>query len=76
MNENKHYLEHIDDTPFFWLADTWWMGLVKRLGWPEDFQLLTADHISKGFTVIHIVAGLYPDMPSFDPGRLVKNPYL
>jgi len=29
--------------------------------------LLTADRISKGFTVIQIVAGLYPDMPPFDP---------
>jgi len=36
----------------FWLADTWWMGLVKCLRWPEDFQLLTADRVKKGFTVI------------------------
>jgi len=63
---NRHYLEHRDGTPFFWLADTWWMGLCKRLRWPHDFQLLTADRVSKGFTVIQIVAGLYPDMPAFD----------
>ena len=30
-------LEHVDGTPFFWLGDTWWMGLCKRLRWPEDF---------------------------------------
>ncbi len=64
--ENRRYLEHRDGTPFLWLADTWWMGLVKRLRWPEDFQLLVADRLKKGFTVIQIVAGLYPDMAPFD----------
>ncbi len=66
VDKNHHYLEHIDGTPFFWLADTWWMGLCKRLTWPEDFQVLTQDRVTKGFTVIQIVAGLYPDMPPFD----------
>ncbi|MBI2940096.1 MAG: DUF4038 domain-containing protein [Chloroflexi bacterium] len=60
------YLEHQDGTPFFWLGDTWWMGLCRRLRWPEDFRLLVADRAAKGFTVIQIVAGLYPDMPPFD----------
>ena len=55
-----------DGTPFFWLADTWWMGLTKRLRWPADFERLTADRAGKGFTVVQIVAGLYPDMPQFD----------
>jgi hypothetical protein len=43
------------------------MGLCKRLGWPRDFKELAADRHAKGFTVIQIVAGLYPDMPGFDP---------
>ena len=64
-NDRRH-LEHQDGTPFFWLADTWWMGLVKRLKWHEEFQILTADRVKKGFTVIQIVAGLYPDMDQFD----------
>jgi hypothetical protein len=42
------------------------MGLTKRLHWPEDFQQLAADRRNKGFTVIQMVAGLYPDMPAFD----------
>lgn len=67
ISENKRYLEHLDGTPFFWLGDTWWMGLCKRLKWPEEFQILTQDRIEKGFSVIQIVAGLYPDMPAFDP---------
>ena len=47
--------------------DTWWMGLCQRFQWPADFQQLTADRAAKGFTVVQIVAGLYPDMPAFDP---------
>jgi hypothetical protein len=42
------------------------MGLCQRLEWPADFQQLTADRAAKGFTVVQIVAGLYPDMPAFD----------
>ncbi len=66
VSKDRRYLEHEDGTPFFWLGDTWWMGLTKRLRWSE-FKLLTRDRIKKGFTVIQIVAGLYPDMPPFDP---------
>ena len=29
--------------------------------------MLTADRLKKGFTAVQIVAGLYPDMPPFDP---------
>ena len=64
--DHRHF-EHADGTPFFWLADTWWMCLTDRLAWPDDFQLLTADRVEKGFSVIQLVAGLYPDMPPFDP---------
>jgi hypothetical protein len=64
--ESRRSFEHADGTPFFWLGDTWWMGLCNRLSWPEDIQLLTADRVAKGFTVIQIVAGLYPDMQGFD----------
>lgn len=66
VNEKRRFLEHEDGTPFFWLGDTWWMGLCRRLHWPDEFQLLTADRVAKGFTVIQIVAGLYPDMPPYD----------
>jgi hypothetical protein len=63
---NHRYLEHLDGTPFFWLGDTWWMGLSHRLHWPDEFQELTANRKAKGFNVIQIVAGLYPDMFPFD----------
>jgi hypothetical protein len=64
---SRRYLEYADGTPFFWLGDTWWMGLCHRLEWPDEFKILTADRKEKGFNVIQIVAGLYPDMPPFDP---------
>ena len=66
VSENRRHLEHLDGKPFFWLGDTWWMGLCKRLRWPGDFQTLVADRVAKGFSVIQIVAGLYPDMNPFD----------
>ena len=63
---DRRHLEHADGTPFFWLGDTWWMGFTKRLDWPAGFQELVADRASKGFSLIQIVAGLYPDMEPFD----------
>ncbi len=64
---DKRHLEHADGTPFFWLGDTWWMGLCHRIRFPGEFHTLAADRVRKGFTVIQIVAGLYPDMGAFDP---------
>ena len=64
--QDRRHLAYADGTPFFWLGDTWWMGLANRLRWPDEFQTLTADRVKKGFTVVQIVAGLYPDMFPFD----------
>ncbi|MDB6027665.1 MAG: alpha-L-rhamnosidase family protein [Verrucomicrobiales bacterium] len=64
---DKRHFEHIDGTRFLWLGDTWWMGLCHRLHFPDEFQQLAADRKQKGFNVIQMVAGLYPDMHPFDP---------
>jgi hypothetical protein len=61
------HLAFEDGTPFFWLGDTWWMALTERLQYPEDFSLAVNDRANKGFTVIQLVAGLFPDMAAFDP---------
>ena len=66
VSKNKRSFEYADDTPFTWMGDTWWMGLAKRLTWPQDFKTLAEDRVRKGFSVIQIVAGLYPDMPPLD----------
>lgn len=65
MNDQRH-LQFADGTPFFWLADTWWMGFTERLSFPDDFRQLTVDRVAKHFSVIQIVAGLYPDMDWYD----------
>ena len=64
--QNRRTLEHADGTPFFWLGDTWWMGLTKRLDWPDGFASLAADRVAKGFSLIQIVAGPLPDFDSED----------
>lgn len=64
-SDHRHF-EYSDGTPFLWLADTWWMGLCERLKWPDELKTLAADRRDKGFNVLQIVAGLYPDMPAFD----------
>ena len=63
--DNRRYFEHFDGTPFLWLGDTWWKCLAKRLTW-EGFQELTADRKVKGFTVVQIVCGPYPDEDPFE----------
>lgn len=62
----KSYFAHDDGTPFLWLADTWWKCLCKRMTW-EGFQELTADRKAKGFSVVQIVCGPYPDENFFAP---------
>ncbi len=62
----KGYFEHADGTPFLWLGDTWWKCLCKRMTW-EGFQELTADRKTKGFSVVQIVCGPYPDEGFFAP---------
>jgi len=67
VNPQKTHFEHEDGTPFFWMGDTWWMGLSQRCGWPEGFQKLTRDRADKGFNVVQIIVGPYPDMEAWDP---------
>ena len=57
---NRRYLEHTDGAPFFWLGDTWWMGLCHRLHWPDEFQTLAAENARFGQTG--------PRVGSFDAG--------
>ena len=66
VSADKRHFEHADGTPFFWLGDTWWKGLANRLTW-DGFQALTADRKAKGFSLIQIVIGPYPDEAGFEP---------
>lgn len=66
VSDDRRHLQHADGTPFFWLGDTWWMALCDRLRWPDEFRRITEDRVRKGFSVIQLVAGLFPDMEAFD----------
>jgi len=66
VSADQRHFEHADGTPFFWLADTWWKNLCKRMTW-DGFQELTADRKAKGFSVVQIVCGPYPDENFFAP---------
>jgi hypothetical protein len=66
VSADRRHFEHADGTPFFWLGDTWWKCLCKRMTW-EGFQELTADRKAKGFSVVQIVCGVYPDEGLFEP---------
>lgn len=57
---------HGDDGPFLWLADTWWYAFVDRVS-DEEFALLARRRAEQGFSVIHVCAGLYPEISGFDP---------
>jgi len=39
VSENERHFKHADGTPFFWLGDTWWKNLCKRMTW-QGFQEL------------------------------------
>jgi hypothetical protein len=65
VSADQRHFEHADGTPFLWLGDTWWKGLCKRMTL-EGFQELTADRKAKGFSVIQIVCGPYPDEGVFE----------
>jgi len=54
VSENKHFLQHVDGTPFFYLGDTAW-ELFHRLD-REEATLFLKKRASQGFTVIQAVA--------------------
>jgi hypothetical protein len=64
---SKRHFEHADGTPFFFLGDDWWLGLSKRLRFPDEFRLLAEDRKRKGYTAIKLTAGLNTDTTEFDP---------
>ncbi|MCY3017481.1 MAG: DUF4038 domain-containing protein [Planctomycetota bacterium] len=65
VSKDQRHFEHADGAPFYWLGDTWWKNLCKRMTW-DGFQELTADRKAKGFTVVQIVCGPYPDEGAFE----------
>lgn len=54
LSENRRYFVHADGTPFFWLADTAWNGVLKAR--PEDWNTYLKTRRSQGFTAVQSVA--------------------
>ena len=65
FGQNMH-LSHKDGTPFYWLADTWWMALTKRLTFPKDFMTLLDDRIAKDCNVFDKLQ-VFIRITMFDP---------
>lgn len=53
VSANRHYLQHADGTPFFWLADTAWNGVL--LSKPNDWERYLTIRQSQEFTAIQFV---------------------
>jgi hypothetical protein len=54
VSPNRRYLMHADGTPFFWLGDTCWNGLIKSNA--ADWEIYLQDRVAKGFTVVQTIA--------------------
>lgn len=63
--DDQRHFEHADGTPFLWLGDTWWKCLCKRMSL-ADFEALAEDRVAKGFSVVQLVCGPYPDEPMLE----------
>ena len=53
VSADRHYLEHADRTPFFWLGDTVWNGPL--LSDKDDWDTFLNDRVAKRFTAIQFV---------------------
>lgn len=54
LSENQHFIENEDGTPFFWLADTAWNGVLR--GDDDNWEKYLQHRQKQGFTVIQYVA--------------------
>lgn len=49
-NDNNHYFEYADATPFLWIGDTWWNWTKKDIRF-ETYKQLVDNRAEKGFTI-------------------------
>jgi len=63
---NGRRFETVDGSPFLWLADTWWDALTDRVT-DDELVRLASRRAGQGFSVVQLVAGLYPEMAPFSP---------
>lgn len=61
------HLVHADGTPFFWLADTAWNGVLKAN--PADWEIYLAERQRQGFTAIQFVLTQWRAFPQDAAGE-------
>jgi hypothetical protein len=54
LSESKTHIVHADDTPFFWLADTAWNGVIRSD--EENWQKYLDKRVEQRFTAIQYVS--------------------
>ena len=54
LSATRRYLAHADGTPFFWLADTAWNGVLKAK--PDDWEKYLSSRRKQGFTAVQFVS--------------------
>ncbi len=68
VSADGHSLAYADDTPFFWLADTAWNGVLRAKA--EDWQRYLTRRREQGFTVIQFVSTHWRGLTRDDLGEL------
>jgi hypothetical protein len=54
LSANRRYFEHADGTPFFWLGDTCWNGVLRAK--PADWDDYLTTRKQQGFNVIQYIS--------------------
>jgi hypothetical protein len=69
VSDDRRYLVHADGTPFFWLADTAWNGVLKSD--PSSWESYLKERAAKGFNVIQWVTAQWLGWRGDESGRTV-----
>jgi len=54
LSDNRHYFVHADGTPFFWLSDTAWNGVLRSK--EDDWGHYLQTRQQQGFTAVQFVS--------------------
>lgn len=66
VRPGERVLRQESGEPFLWVADTWWYAFSERAG-DAAFAELVELRRGQGFTVVQLVAGLYPETTAYTP---------
>lgn len=69
VSGDQRYLMYADGTPFFWMADTAWNGVLKSDA--KSWEIYLKDRAGKGFNVIQWVTGQWLAWRGDETGRTV-----